>query len=249
MSVQGVIAIPTAVSARWASFWQAVTEMDAPPGMQWGKDIVVRIGRGCSPATNRNGLIEEAKKLGAKWIWFLDDDLVFFPNSLTRLLEHFKNPEIEAVVGLSFHRQPPFKALWFHTPDPAKEAMHGTLPPPEDGLVRLYACTFGGLLVRMSAIERMEPPYVALGQFVPDQWDDDIYFCRKFTQAGGKLWGDSSVKFGHTTDIEIWPYYNKDNPDVMPGWSVVFGRALVPFVMQPWGQDESQSDMVPVGAK
>ncbi len=236
MAVVGVVAVPTAVSARWASFWAAVTEMDLPEG------VVVRVGRGCSPATNRNGLIEEAKALGAEWIWFLDDDLVFFPDSLKRLLTHFENPAIEAVVGLSFHRQPPFKALWFHTADPAKEAMHGTLPPPDDGLVRLYACTFGGLLIRMSAITRMEKPYVALGQFVPDQWDDDIYFCRKFTEAGGALWGDPAVKFGHTTDIEIWPYYNADaNPGLPPGWSVVFGRSLVPFVMQPWGHEDAET--------
>jgi cellulose synthase/poly-beta-1,6-N-acetylglucosamine synthase-like glycosyltransferase len=218
-----LIAIPCAVQARWSSFWACVSELALPPR------VLVRTGRGCSPATNRNGLIEEAFALGAEWIWFLDDDLTFRPDSLTRLLARFADPSVECVVPLSFRRQPPFRALWFDRTVPAIEAMKDTLPAPGP-LVPLTAATFGGLLIRTSALKRIERPYVALGQFVPDQWDDDLYFCRKLNAAGVQIWGDSSVVFGHTTDVEVWPHYS---PDM--GWSVVFARGTVPFLMQPWG--------------
>lgn len=223
-----LIAIPCAVQGRWSSFWACVSELNLPPR------VVIRTGRGCSPATNRNGLIDEAVALGAQWIWFLDDDLTFGPDALTRLLRRFDDPAVDAVVPLSFRRQPPFRALWFDRTVPELDAMKDTLPPPGP-LVPLTAATFGGLLVRMSALRAIPKPYVALGQFVPDQWDDDLYFCRKLSEAGVQLWGDSSVQFGHTTDVEVWPHY-----DTATGWSVVFARGTVPFLMQPWGETQPE---------
>ncbi|HEX2594751.1 MAG TPA: glycosyltransferase [Rhizomicrobium sp.] len=220
-----MIAIPCAVQGRWSSFWACVSELNLPPR------VVIRTGRGCSPATNRNGLIDEAFALGAEWIWFLDDDLTFGPDALIRLLQRFEDPKVDAVVPLSFRRQPPFRALWFDRTEPSIEAMKDTLPPPGE-LVPLTAATFGGLLMRTAVLRTIPKPYVALGQFVPDQWDDDLYFCRKLSEAGVQLWGDSSVQFGHTTDVEVWPHYSAET-----GWSVVFARGTVPFLMQPWGAD------------
>ncbi len=227
--VDGVIAIPSAVQARWSSFWACVTSLALPPR------TVIRSGRGCSPATNRNGLIREALALGAKWIYFLDDDLTFHPDSLTTLLARFQDSEIEAVVPLSFRRQTPFYALWFTEAEPSIDRMMRTLPPPGP-LVPLKAGTFGGMLLRTSIFERMTEPYVTLGQIQPEEWCDDLYFCRQLLAAGVQLWGDSSVRFGHTTDVEIWPHYDA----AMGGWSVVFARGTVPFLMQPWGQDEPE---------
>lgn len=222
-AVTGVVAVPCSVQGRWSSFWACLTELQLP------ENVVIRTGRGCSPATNRNGLIEEAKKLGAQWIYFLDDDLTFHPDTLKRMVKHLDDPALECVVALSFRRQSPFRALWFSDSEPAIAHMMRDLPPP-GALVPLKAATFGGLLIRMSAIAKIEPPYVALGQIHPDEWCDDIYFCRKLIAAGVKIWGDSSVRFGHTTDVEIWPYYDEAN-----GWAVVFARGTEPFLMQPWG--------------
>lgn len=232
--LDGIVAIPCAVQARWSSFWECVNALQLPPRVE------IRTGRGCSPATNRNGLIEEAKTLGCQWIYFLDDDLTFHPDTLLRMLKHLENPALDAVVPLSFRRQPPFRALWFTEIAPEIDKMLATLPPPGP-LVPLKAATFGGLLVRMSVFERMSKPYVALGQFVPDQWDDDLYFCRKLAEAGVQIWGDSSIRFGHTTDMEIWPHYD----DAMGGWTVVFARGTVPFFFQPWGQDEPAVEYQP----
>lgn len=231
--IRGLVAIPCAVQSRWSSFHACVYELDLPAG------AIIRTGRGNSPATNRNGLIDIALDLGVEWVWFLDDDLTFRPDVLKRLLVRFEDPAVEAVVPLSFRRQPPFRALWFQEMAPAIDAMMADLPPPGP-LVPLKAATFGGLLVRTSVLRRLPKPYVALGQFVPDQWDDDLYFCRKLAAAGVQLWGDSTVQFGHTTDIEVWPHHSPET-----GWAVVFARGTVPFLMQPWGTHADA--VVPVG--
>jgi len=228
--IDGLIAIPCAVQARWSSFWASVQELDLPPRVD------IRTGRGCSPAANRNGLIAEALRRGASWVWFLDDDLAVPPDALRRLLRRFDDPTVEAVVPLSFRRQAPFSALWFQRSEAVLDAMVATLPPP-GALVPLTDATFGGMLVRTSVLRRIPPPWVTMGQIHPEEWCDDLYFCRQMAAAGVQLWGDSSVVLGHTTDVEIWPHYS---PEL--GWSVVFARGTEPFLMQPWGDPASEGD-------
>ncbi len=235
MGLSGIVAIPSAVLGRWSSFHACVYDLELPDG--WA----VKSGRGCSPAHNRNGLIDMAFSLGCEFIYFLDDDLTFHPNTLKKLLAHMANPAIEAVVALSFHRQPPFKALWFDAYTTPDASMMMTELPPPGPLLPLKACTFGGFLLRMSAIQKLQKPYVALGQGVPDQWDDDTYFCRKLNAAGVQIWGDPTVRFGHTTDVEVWPHYD----EALGGWSVVFARSTVPFLMQPWGRNDDSLDAGP----
>ncbi len=143
------------------------------------------------------------------------------PDALMRLLKHFENPAIEVVVGLSFARQWPDKALWVRDGE-----MLTWLPPPGE-LALLDAATFGGMLIRLSAIAKIEPPYVDLS--------DDRGFCAKLSASGVQVWGDSSVRFGHTTDMELWPHYDEAN-----GWTVVYARNLEPKAIQPWGQPALQ---------
>jgi len=179
-------------------------------------------------------LIAEALRLGVSWVWFLDDDLTIPPDALQRLLRRFDDPAVEAVVPLSFRRQAPFEALWFRRSAPEVSAMFETLPPP-GALVPLTDATFGGMLVRASVLRRMTPPWVAIGQIHPEEWCDDLYFCRQMAAAGVQLWGDSTVCLGHTTDVEVWPHWDRDT-----GWAVVLARGTQPFLMQPWGERDAE---------
>lgn len=115
--------------------------------------------------------------------------------------------------------------------------MLDTLPAPGP-LLPLSASTFAGMLVRMSVFDRVPEPWVAIGQLSPEEWDDDLFFCRQLAAAGVQVWGDATVQFGHTTDVEVWPHY-----DAVRGWSMVLARSTVPFLLQPWGRD----DVEPVG--
>lgn len=226
-----MIAIPSNVQGRWTSFWQSKDALILPPR------VVIRTGRANhSPAQNRNGLIAIAQELGVQWMWFLDDDLVLPPDTLVKLLPHLERDDVDAVVPLSFSRGTPFEAIWWQTPDEVPLTLLQALPT-EPGLVPLTGCTFGGLLVKMSAIARMTKPYVTIGQLHPEKWMDDVWFCRNLRRAGGKIWGDPSVCLGHTTDLEVWPY---QSPEF--GWTVMFARNSQPFLMQPWGdQPEPKS--------
>lgn len=233
--VEGLIAVPCGVQGRWTSFWASHAELRVPPGVR------TQTGRGRSPAQNRNGLIEIAQAAGARWIWFLDDDLVLPPDALLRLLPHLDREDVDAVVPLSFDRSVPFPALWMAEGEFETDGTVGLMKQlPEPGaLTPLSAATFGGLLVKLSMIERMTKPYVAIGQYHPEKWTDDVFFCRNLVNAGGKLWGDSSVVLGHTTDVEIWPHHSPEF-----GWTVMFARSTKPFLMQPWGEPAPEPEGV-----
>lgn len=223
-TLDGLIAVPSPVLGRYTSFWQSVEALERPANVE------VKIGRGSSPAENRNGLIRIARERGAAWIWFLDDDLVFYPDTLTRLLRRFDNPAVEVVIPLSFMRRPPFKAIWFEGDEPNVHLLE-TLPLPGP-LKAISAGTFGGLLVRTAVFDRLTPPYVTMGQIDPEHWHDDRDFCRKLIASGTQIWGDSTVVLGHTTDMEIWPVY-----DPAMGWVMALARNAEPFLMAPWGSD------------
>lgn len=216
-----VIGVPCLEQGRWSSFWACLEELSRPPG------TLVKTCRGASPADNRNRIIEYTLSVGADWLFWLDDDLTFGPEVLLRLLAHQR----PAVVGLSLNRRAPFQPLWFSRNDPDPSALLSTLPAPNQ-LVPIAGSTFGGMLLRTDVLRRILPPYTTIGQVGnPEQWNDDLYFCRKLRAANVQLFGDPAVRFGHTINAELWPHYDDGQ------WHRVLVRGAQPFAVLPWTED------------
>ena len=49
----------------------------------------------------------QALDLGTEWVWFIDDDMLFAPDHLLRLLSH----DVPIIPSLYCTRQEPFSAL------------------------------------------------------------------------------------------------------------------------------------------
>lgn len=193
---RGVIGVPCPVQGRWSSFYGCLEGLRRPP------DWEVVQSRGSSVAANRNNIVERALDLGADHIFWLDDDLVFKPEVLEKLLKH----NVDIVVGLSLGRHPPFDPLWFQAMDKGRMIPVDSLSVSRNGLKELKYCTSGGMLTRTSIFKKLPRPWWALGTCVADAWYDDIYFCDVMRNHGGfTVWGDPETMFGHTTDMEVWP--------------------------------------------
>jgi hypothetical protein len=216
--VTGVIGIPCAEQGRWSAFWGSLCDLERPSGWK------VVPGRGSSVASNRNLIVRRALHLGAEHVFFLDDDLVFNPKVLLRLLDR----DVDAVVGLTLRRQPPFEPIWFHTNLPRQDCMVRVLPT-DGALMPLAAATSGGLLVKTDVFRRIEPPWWTLGQFDGrrDEWCDDLDFCRKLEAAGVPLYGDPTVRFEHITNVNVVPHFQDGR------WMVVLARGGTPIVAMP----------------
>lgn len=224
----GCIGIPCRLQGRTTLFWESLEEVVRPD------DTQVLIRRNNSVAQARNEIAAEALDRGAEWIWWLDDDLIFAPDTLLRALER---PE-DIVIGLSMMRMPAiggqqgstFKPLW------SQRTHHGDKWAPVEqivteanGLMRLVSGTGGGVLTRRRVFEKVARPWWAIGQYVPDMFWEDIYFYDKCRQAGFEVWGDPSIKFGHDTMVTLWPYQ-----DASGQWFTMLARGFEPMLGEAW---------------
>jgi hypothetical protein len=225
-----IIGIPCRLQGRSTLFWECLEELDRPDGT----DVLIR--RNNSVAQARNEIAAEALRRGADAIWWLDDDLIFMPDTLMRALQR---PE-SIVIGLSMMRMPvvpimgdempTFRPLWSsrtHHGDKWQPVERITLE--DNGLMRLVSGTGGGVLTRREVFEQVAPPWWAIGQFVPDMFWEDIYFYTKARAAGFDVWGDPNIRFGHDTMMTLWPHQREDGV-----WMTMLARGFEPMIATPW---------------
>ena len=212
--MKGIIGIPTGVSSRWSVFYESLEKLKRPDGVE------VKIQRGNAVATNRNKIVEEALRLKADWVFFLDDDLIFEENVLLRLLAR----NVDAVVGLSLQRRVPFAPLAYRLEN--KEYRQLNLTKEMNFLIEIDASTAGGFLVKRKVLEKINPPYFKSGQVSTNEAGEDLYFCQKIKEAGFKLYLDLETHFGHITDFAILPKRTNE------GWRTTLIQSI-PFVDIP----------------
>jgi len=126
---------------------------------------------GSSISQLRNLHVEHALSEGAGAILWIDSDMVFPPDTATRLLGHHK-----PIVGATYRRRgPPYQALG--------DIDEGT------GLVPARLLPGGMMLVRRAVYERLPRPWYR-EEFEPEWRTEDTVFCRAALAAGIKLWCD-----------------------------------------------------------
>jgi GT2 family glycosyltransferase len=224
------IGVPCREQARWTLFWQCLERLERPAG------LVTRVypEYNNSVAKARNTIVREAMgRDGAQAIFWLDDDLVFAPDVLLKLLAR---PE-DLVLGITMMRciidgQPGFRPIWttrdldaagFH---PVEEIVTGS-----NGLMKLMSGTSGGVLTRRAVFERTTGPWWQMGQLLePDMYWEDIFFYHKARAAGFDVWGDPTVAFGHYSSMVLWPMQTSDGTWqtglALGGWEVFLTQPM-----------------------
>lgn len=145
-------------------------------------------------------------------LWFLDDDLLWQPDALTRLLAH----RLPIVSGLYFLREEP------HLPVAGRQvSAPGELPRRTvnlrrigPGLQEVDYTGAGCLLIRRDVLEALEsqqpwfdytcgttrvgvPREERWQPTLSDAWPEDWYFCQKARDAGYHIALDASVLGAH----------------------------------------------------
>lgn len=145
----------------------------------------------------RNKIASAALEQECDYLLFLDDDMVFKPDLLEKLLAH----KTDVVAGLAFMRSEPHEPAMFKlnsdntTYDPIFQWHTGALA--EVDAVGM-ACT----LINMNVLEAMKP----ISQFHKKTWGffdnvnllgEDLRFCFKARQCGCKVYCDTAQVVGH----------------------------------------------------
>lgn len=138
-------------------------------------------------ALGRNECAGAAQVMRATHLLFLDTDMVFPADTVTRLLAHNKD-----IVGASYaSRMPPFQPVTV-----AEEGVHIRVTA---GLQRVKLIPAGCLMIRVAVFNVLAKPYFNLALDGDQLCGEDVYFCHKAREAGFELWcdGDLSSQIGH----------------------------------------------------
>lgn len=161
---------------------------------------------GAMLALNRQNCVDVAFAYEAKYLLFIDSDMVFQPDALIRLMTH----DVDIVSGLYFQRMPPYN------PHAYMEVKRNVLAPidiwPKDELVdNLDSVGAGFLLIKTKILKGIGRPHFQFWN-LPDgtpSGGEDSFFCDKARAKGHKIHLDTGLLLGHVTNYIVGPrdYY------------------------------------------
>ena len=168
--------------------------------------------RGYTIAENRNYCVVQAQRNGSDYLFFIDDDMTFLPNTLEEMLSHKKE-----IIGVnSYSRCLPLSSTvglmdkdgkYMH-PD---KHMEWEMKIPEK-LFKAYFVGAGILLIDMKVFDKIKKPYFEfiMGEDGNIIHGEDGSFCDKAKKAGVDIWCDPEIEVGHLGEYS----YSKPEKDL-----------------------------------
>jgi hypothetical protein len=148
---------------------------------------------------SRNRAVDMARDNNAEYMMFIDSDMSFPSDSLTRLLQIQELFDCE-VSGCNYvMRQTPFRSL-----------VHG-LTATIQGVAEVAKLPTGLMLINMKVFDRLKKPYFRFPVqeeaegVEPKIGGEDYYFCDSVRNAGGHIYMDTDLSLGitHWGDVGI----------------------------------------------
>ena len=192
-----LIGVPTAEMARYGRFYDYVDMLQKLPRTE------KMFSRGQSPARNRNVIIEYALSKDFTHILFLDDDLAIPSDVMFKLINHDK----DMVTGFYMMRNYPHRPILFDIAQEDGACAFTELIGQEEGLIPVVASGLGCCLIKTDVFRVMEKPWITLGEYEKDHWNDDISFFNRARAKGFRLYCDLSIKCGHMCTTMVIPSY------------------------------------------
>lgn len=200
-----LIGVPTAEYARRADFYDYFNLLEKPAGTG------ITFVHGQSPARGRNMIIKQALDNNFSHILFLDDDVAFSRDLLSRLMAHDK----DIVTGLYLMRNYPHAPIIFDEALDDGRCFHHFLSDNESGLVKIVAAGLGACLIKTKVFRDLLPfvektahgipIFVTLGELEHDHWCDDLSFFKKARKVTDDIWCDLDTPVGHISSMIAWP--------------------------------------------
>ena len=169
----------------------------------------------------RNSIVRQfldSPVLDADWLWMLDADMSFEPDTLDRLMEVADAKERPIIGGLCFGggRGRIFPTM-YELIDPSEndgEAIRYVTEWPEGAVVEVDATGAACLLMHRSVLEQMrerfpEPvPWFAESIYKGTEFGEDWTFCLRVRRLGHRIYVNTNAPIGHvktvSLDEELW---------------------------------------------
>ncbi|HEU4541173.1 MAG TPA: hypothetical protein VFR23_08610 [Jiangellaceae bacterium] len=170
----------------------------------------------------RNALVRKFLDYGkADWLWMVDTDMTFMPDTVERLLDYADPVEAPIVGGLCFgfddkgDIQPTLFGLLGEEDSPEVVRYHEW---PPDSMFQVAATGGACLLIHKTALERIRDiempgrgrrgfndafPWFQELEHDGEPVSEDIAFCWRAGLAGLPLFVNTAVQLGHIKDREL----------------------------------------------
>jgi FkbM family methyltransferase len=202
-----LIAIPTAKNIEPETY-KSIYDLVVPEGYQ----TTFQYFYGYNIDQIRN-LIADWVVKGYDYLFSVDSDIAFAPDTLVKLLAHDK----DVVSGLYIQRKPGQHILEVYEHNNqggVTNIPYGKIKGR--GLVEIAGCGFGCTLVKAEVMKDIGYPqfkyHSALNH--ANTISEDVDFCRKALAKGYKIWADTTIQCSHTGSFT----FNVDNniPAIAP---------------------------------
>lgn len=192
-----LVAVPTFENI-YPDTFKALWDMD-----KGGHDVGFEFVRGYDCATARNNIVKRALDAGADYLMMVDNDVTVPRDALVNLMEH----GVDVVMGYYAHRNGSNDSTTKTNVCKRGELNYtmqytgGELAAYRnngENLVRVHGGGMGCILIRCSALARMQYPYYKWVDYGNGgMLSEDLYFCEQCRMAGIKIYADTRVSCGH----------------------------------------------------
>lgn len=162
-------------------------------------DCVLMMKSGSLIYTSRNSLATAAIQEDFDYVFWLDSDMVFKPDTLIRMMDTLKKNDYDILSGLYFRRVPPYSPVLFDKMDidlTAEKADYSEFDHIPDQIFEVGACGFGCVLMKTDVFFDVQSKFGNM--FAPiGNNGEDVAFCWRARECGYKIWCDPSVICGH----------------------------------------------------
>lgn len=170
----------------------------------------------------RNTLAETFLKSSTEWIFWMDSDMTFPPDTLVKLFDVAEKKNTKMVTGVYYQRKGMHYPVLFSRGDTCesgeitgigspkaknnKYVASFCIPHPDKKEpFEVHAAGFGCTLIHREVFETADRPWFKM---VPNTCSEDFYFFVNAQDFGYKLWAVPDILLGHIGDAPIVTKYD-----------------------------------------
>jgi glycosyltransferase involved in cell wall biosynthesis len=183
-----MVGIPTASAHLHRKFVQSLMSLRYPQNA----DVDINICEGFQLPFARNRIIQNALEKNCDYVFFVDADMIFPPDTLLKLFAH----NLDFVNCLAFRRIKPHYPCIFKWNDAEKS--YETVQYSK-GLLEVEATGMPATLIKTEIFTKMKElwPTQPWYYYRDNLFSSDITFCENARKLGYKIMIDTDLKIGH----------------------------------------------------
>jgi glycosyltransferase involved in cell wall biosynthesis len=174
-----------------------------PPERSVFKSIV----QGNNLVLARNELVQ---RMQGDWLLFIDDDMVWEPDAVRRLVAAREELDLDMLGALCFRRSPPYQPTLYMREGPDKGA-YNFLEKWESDVIEVDATGMAFIIIHKRVFERMAgspmpslEERIKLGPPNVFRWQgvlgEDLRFCQEAKASGSRVFVDTRIPIGHVSE-------------------------------------------------